>query len=168
MDTDTVLQYRHELEQLARRLCRNPHDAEDVTQNALMKAVNGLDGFRGEATVKTWLHRITTNECLMMRRKKIPGSLDEMSEAGAAPYEPADPSRAPDELALVSETQAEVLSALDVLPERYRNTVMLVDGCGMSYEDVAAATDTSVPAVRSTLYRARKALRQALSDVDFT
>ncbi len=168
MDTDTVLQYRHELEQLARRLCRNPHDAEDVTQNALMKAVTGLDGFRGEATVKTWLHRITTNECLMMRRKKTPGSLDQMSEAGTVPYEPPDPSRAPDELALVSETQAEVLSALDVLPGRYRNTVMLVDGCGMSYEDVAAATDSSVAAVRSTLYRARKALRQALADVDFT
>jgi RNA polymerase sigma factor (sigma-70 family) len=67
---------------------------------------------------------------------------------------------------MVSETQTEVLAALDLLPEKYRNTVMLVDGCGMSYEEVAGATDTSVAAVRSTLFRARKALRRHLAGVE--
>jgi RNA polymerase sigma-70 factor (ECF subfamily) len=166
VDEELVRQYRQELERLARRLCRNPHDAEDVTQNALLKAVKGFDDFRGESTVKTWLHRITTNECLMMRRKKTAGSLDELTDMGQSTYEPEDPSRAPDELAMVSETQTEVLAALDLLPEKYRNTVMLVDGCGMSYEEVAGATDTSVAAVRSTLFRARKALRRHLAGVE--
>jgi RNA polymerase sigma-70 factor (ECF subfamily) len=147
-------------------MCRNPHDAEDVTQNALMKAVKGFDDFRGESTVKTWLHRITTNECLMMRRKKTPGSLDQLTEMSESAYEPEDPSRSPDELAMVSETQTEVLAALDLLPEKYRNTVMLVDGCGMSYDEVAQATDTSVAAVRSTLFRARKSLREHLAEIE--
>jgi RNA polymerase sigma-70 factor (ECF subfamily) len=128
-----------------------------------MKAVKGFDDFRGESTVRTWLHRITTNECLMMRRKKTPGSLDQLSEMNESAYEPEDPSRAPEELAMVSETQTEVLAALDLLPEHYRNTVMLVDGCGMSYDEVARTTQTSVAAVRSTLFRARKALRQQLA-----
>lgn len=166
VNEEFVRQYRHELERLAQRLCRNPHDAEDVTQNALMKAVKGFEDFRGESTVKTWLHRITTNECLMLRRKKSAGSLDELSETTGAPFEPPDPSRPPDELAMVSETQTEVLAALEQLPERHRNTVMLVDGCGMSYEEAAAATDTTVAAIRSTLFRARKALREHLAEIE--
>lgn len=160
-------QYQDELGRLANRMCRNPHDAEDVTQNALMKAVKGFDDFRGESSVKTWLHRITTNECLMLRRKRTTGSLDELSEREGRGFEPAEPSRSPDELAMVSETQREVLTALEALPERYRNVVMLVDGCGMSYQEVADASNTSVASVRSTLFRARKAMRSQLESVEF-
>ncbi len=166
VDDAIVWQYRQELEQLASRLCGNPHDAEDVAQNALLKAVRGYEDFRGESTVRTWLHRIATNECLMMRRKKTPGSLDAMTQAGAASaYEPEDSARTPEELALVSEAQAEVLSALELLPPHHRTMVMLVDGCGMSYSDAAAATDTTVAAVRSNLFRARRTLRAHLADV---
>ena len=54
---------------LARQLCQHREDAEDVTQASLLKAAQRLDGFRGEASLRTWLHRITVNECLMIRRR---------------------------------------------------------------------------------------------------
>jgi RNA polymerase sigma-70 factor (ECF subfamily) len=161
VDSDVILEYRRQLERLAQRLCGDPHDAEDVAQSALMKAVQGRGDFRGEATVMTWLHRIASNECLMLRRRKRPGSLDALMETGG--YEEGASGATPEELAMVSETQAEVLSALQALPEHHRNVVMLVDGCGMSYAEVAQLLGTTTAAVRSTLFRARKTLRAHLT-----
>ena len=118
----------------------------------------------------TWLHRIATNECLMMQRRKQPGSLDEMMESdrAAEAHARSGTSRAPEELALVSETQGEVLSALERLPENQRNAVMLVDGCGMTYADAAEALGTTAAAVRSTLFRARRTLREDLAEIERT
>jgi RNA polymerase sigma-70 factor, ECF subfamily len=157
VEPDLILEYRLQLERLARRLCGDPHDAEDVAQSALMKAVQARSEFRGEATVMTWLHRIATNECLMMRRRKRPGSLDALVESGG--FAESAGGAGPEELALVSETQAEVLSALQLLPEPHRNAIMMVDGCGMSYAEASAMLGTTTAALRSTLFRARKQLR---------
>lgn len=164
VESDIILEYRRELERLARRLCGDPHDAEDVAQSALMKAMQGREGFRGEATVMTWLHRIATNECLMMRRRHRPGSLDALLEAGVFSDSPSDVTAGPEELALVSETQAEVLHVLQQLPEAHRSVVMLVDGCGMSYEEAAGVLGSTTAAVRSTLFRARRNLRAHLEE----
>ncbi len=162
VDPQAILEYRRQLERLANRLCGDPLDAEDVAQSTLMKAVQARSEFRGEATVMTWLHRIATNECLMMRRRKRPGSLDALMETSG--FEVGSGQGAgPEELAMVSETQTEVLAALQQLPEPHRNAVMLVDGCGMSYDEAAALLGTTTAAVRSTLFRARRNLRSYLS-----
>ncbi len=71
------------------QLCRHRQDAENVTHSALLKAARHVDGFRWEASLRTWLHRIATIECRMLRRRKVPASLDQLLEdAATAPGEP--------------------------------------------------------------------------------
>jgi RNA polymerase sigma factor (sigma-70 family) len=90
---EAVWAYQADVGRLARHLCRHPQDAEDVAQSALLKAVQHLDGFRAEASLRTWLHRVATNECRMLRRRKTPISLDTLLEEpdlGAGPKVGAD------------------------------------------------------------------------------
>lgn len=157
-------EYRADLEKLAHYLCRHSQDAEDVTHNALLKAAEKMEGFRGEASVRTWLHTIATNECRMLRRRKTPSSLDDMFESAALGQleRVADPID-PEEAALELETRREVLEAMRGLPDRYRCALLLKDGHDLSLEEVAKLMDTTVPSVKSVLYRARQALRDELT-----
>jgi RNA polymerase sigma-70 factor, ECF subfamily len=156
---DEVWAYRDDLERLARYLCRHREDAEDVAQNAMLKAAEKLDGFRAESTMRTWLHTITTNECRMLRRRKQASSLDDLLEQVAGSGVVGGEAVDPEELALELETRSELLRALEQLPEAYRVVLILKEGREMSLEEVAAALDTTIPAIKSLLYRARKALR---------
>ena len=160
MSTD-VWVYRDDLERLARYLCRDPDDAEDVTHSALLKAAQKLDTFRGESSVRTWLHTIATNECRMLRRRKQPTSLDgyfdTALEDGLSATEPD-----PEEVALELEARQEVLAGLEKLPADYRCALLLKDGQGLSVAEVARMMDVSDASLRSTLYRARRMLRETL------
>lgn len=161
---EAVWAYREDLGRLARQLCRHPQDAEDVAQSALLKAVQHLDGFRAEASLRTWLHRVATNECRMLRRRKTPVSLDALLEEpglGAGPQVLADRFD-PQEAAVEAERRAAVLRSLETLPARYRTVVLMKDGRGLSAEAIAKATGTTVSAVRSRLHRARSLLREDL------
>lgn len=163
-DPVDVWDYRGDLERLANYLCRHPEDAEDVAHNALMKASEKLEGFRGEASVRTWLHTITTNECRMMRRRKGPTSLDDLLDRAAlTDRELGGAAVGPEELAMELETRREVLEAIEGLPDRHRCAVLLKDGRGLSLEEVADVMGTSVPSVKSILYRARESLRRQLA-----
>ena len=162
-----VWRYRDDVWRLARQLCRHREDAEDVTHSALLKAAEHLDGFRWEASLRTWLHRIATNECRMLRRRKVPLSLEALLEDAATaehrPPEPAAGEPGPEEAALEAETRRSVLAALAGLPDHYRTALLLKDGLGLRAEDVAQAMGVSVPAARSILHRARSALRERLA-----
>jgi RNA polymerase sigma-70 factor, ECF subfamily len=164
---DAVWRYREDVWRLASQLCQHREDAEDVTQSALLKAAEHLDGFRWEASLRTWLHRIATNECRMLRRRKAPLSLDELLEQAATaaqlPGEPPARESGPEEAAVEAETRRAVVAALAALPDRYRTAVLLKDGLGMSAERVAAVMGVTVPAARSVLHRARSALRENLA-----
>lgn len=163
---EAVWAYREDLGRLARHLCRHQQDAEDVAQSALLKAVQHLDGFRAEASLRTWLHRVATNECRMLRRRKAPVSLDRLLEEQepelGGGLELAADLPDPQEAALEAERRAAVLRSLEALPARYRTVVLLKDGRGLSAEAVAEATGTTVSAVRSMLHRARSLLREDL------
>lgn len=158
-ETD-VWQYRQDLSTLALYLCRHPEDAEDVAHSALLKAAAAIEGFRGESSVRTWLHRIASNECRMLRRSKSPSSLDGLLEADLIDVEAAGLD--PEEIVIELETRREVLAALDEIPDRYRCALLLRDGQGLSMEELAEAMETTVPAAKSLLYRARTALRDRL------
>lgn len=163
---DAVWGYRDDVSRLARQLCRHREDAEDVAQSTLLKAVQHLDGFRWEASLRTWLHRIATNECRMLRRRKAPASLDEMLEALATgeglAAEPPDPGPGLEELVAEAEARRHVVEAVARMPERYRTALLLKDGLGMRAEELARVMGTSVPAVKAVLHRARRALRREL------
>lgn len=162
-----VWRYRDDVWRLASHLCRHPEDAEDVTHSALLKAAEHLEDFRLEASLRTWLHRIATNECRMLRRRRTPLSLDAMLEdavaAGRRPTEPAAGDLGPEEAALEAETRRRVLAALAGLPDHYRAALLLKDGLGLRAEGVAEAMGLTVPAVRSILHRARSQLRERLT-----
>jgi RNA polymerase sigma factor (sigma-70 family) len=115
-----VWRYRDDVWRLARQLCRHREDAEDVAHSALLKAAEHLDGFRWEASLRTWLHRIATNECRMLRRRKVPLSLEALLEDAATaehrPPEPAAGEPGPEEAAVEAETRRSVLAALQVYP----------------------------------------------------
>lgn len=156
---DDVWHYRDELESLARHLCRDRHDAEDVAHSALVKAAENIEGFRGEASVTTWLHTITLNECRMLRRKKRPESLAEVDDLPADLSEMTDPELRAEE----SELRVRVLAAVAELPERERCALLMKEGQDLSMAELSAALDVSVGAAKSLLYRARTQLRRRMA-----
>lgn len=151
---------------LARQLCRNPEDAQDVTQSALLKAAEHVDDFRGESTMRTWLHRITTNECRMLRRRIVARSLDDILEherlSAVLHLSPGESS--PEQLAeqhLFGET---VVRAVEHLPPRQQAAVILLEGAELDVPEVARRLGTSGSAVRSLLVRARRSIRAEVAE----
>ncbi|MFN2557046.1 MAG: RNA polymerase sigma factor [Nitriliruptorales bacterium] len=138
--------------------------AEDVVQDAMIDAYRGLTGFRGDASVATWLYRITLNRCLAERRRRKP----EIAEA-----EPIDLLRRwedPDysvDPALVAarRSRAETLRAvLDQLPETYRIALILHDAQGLSASELAEAMRVPLGTAKSYIRRGRMALVALLGE----
>jgi RNA polymerase sigma-70 factor (ECF subfamily) len=124
-------------------------DAEDAAQDAFMRALSRLESFRGSSAFRTWLHRVTVTTCLdHLRRKKPAVPLDDLVEV-------EEPPRTAPALRL------ELAEALDRLEPEERATLLLREVEGLSYQEIAAAQDCSVEAVRSRLYRARQHFRRA-------
>ncbi len=157
---DGVWAHADDVARLAWQLRRHREDAEDVAQSSLLKAAECIDGFRGEATMRTWLHRITTYECRMLRRRLLAGALDDILEhvptRATLPVSAVEAS--PDELAEERVLAATVLQTVSELPARQRNALILLEGAGLTIAEVARRLDTSVPAVRSLLVRARRTM----------
>lgn len=156
--------YADDLIKYAKYVCCTPENAEDVAQNTLLKAAEHIAQFRGESSIRTWLHTIATNECRMIQRRRQLESLDSVLDEVAAGKQPDRLSAEipdPEAMALEAETRREVVVALDRLPRRYREVLLLRDGCGLRSAEVADILDTTVPAVKSLLFRARRSLRES-------
>jgi len=151
----------------ALRLTRNPADAEDVVQEAYLRAYRGFSGFQEGTNLKAWMYRILTNTFINSYRKKqrepqtISGDdadewflYDKMGADGAEPSAEASAlEKVPDE---------DVRSALDALPEQFRMAVWLADVEGFSYKEIAEILDIPIGTVMSRLHRGRRALEKAL------
>lgn len=145
----------------ALRLTRDREDASDLSQEAIIRAYEAFDRFDGR-NFKAWILRILTNLYInryRQRQREAPtGSLD---EDGA--YEPvASEGSIPDRMALDEMVGAEVEEALSKVPADFRTAVILSDIEGMSYEEIAQATDVPIGTVRSRLARGRAILRREL------
>ncbi len=163
---EAVWQHADDIARLARQLCQHREDAEDVAQTSLLKAAQHIHGFRGEASVRTWLHRITADECRMLRRKLTPQSLDailERTALGAAGGRAAAEETSPEMLAEERALRYAVVAAVAMLPGRQRIALVLREGAQLSIEDVAERVGTTVPGVRSLLVRARRELRHRVT-----
>lgn len=158
---EAVWAYEADLERLARLLCRHREDAEDVAHAALVKAVEHLGGFRSEATLRTWLHRIASNECAMLRRRRPPASLDEITSSGRSAHgRGLAVTEDPEATALDAAERRAVLGAVGRLPPRERLVLLLTVGERLPADEVARRAGLSVPAVRALLYRARRRVRE--------
>src|SRR5947208_4165297 len=165
---ELVRRYDRNVFRIAQHITQNREDAEDVVQDAFLKAYNNLAQFQGQSKFYTWLVRIAVNEALMKLRRRRPErtiSLDEevKTEDDSVPREVADWSPNPEQ----QYTQAELRDILDRtihgLPATFRTVFVLRDVEGLSTEETAEALDLSVPAVTSRLLRARLKLRERLS-----
>lgn len=137
---------------------RDHHDAEDITQEALLAAWQHLAGFRGDCEFGTWLHPIVTRLALSKARRRLPAmSLEQVDSAAAAD---TDPAMAAERAAAARSVHA----ALRTLPAPQRSAITLHHLDGQSYAQIAVMCRTTVPAVRSHLFRGRQALAAAVSN----
>jgi RNA polymerase sigma-70 factor (ECF subfamily) len=163
---DGIWRYGAEVRRLAGQLCQHREDAEDVAQSTLLKAATNIEGFRREASVRTWLHRIATNECRQLRRRRVPASLDQLLESSWLDQaSPMDHARVadPEEYAIEAELRQAVLIGLGALPPAERAVLLLRDGRGLRIREISELTSSTEVAVRSRVYRARRHLRQLLA-----
>jgi RNA polymerase sigma-70 factor (ECF subfamily) len=142
------------------RICGNPDDAFDLSQEVFLKAWRGMDGFRGEAETGTWLYRLTVNACTdFMRRKARRGvavSLDETEIP--LPDARFEPSAALERKELARELE----TALTHLSVEHRQIITLRETAGLSYGELAELLGIEEGTVKSRLARARLTLREIL------
>ena len=154
---------------VARRFLRSEEDARDAVQDAFVSAFRALDRFASHAQLSTWLHRIVVNACLMRLRAQrrrpeedIEEYLPRFAEDGHQ-IEPSEPWCETAETILErTELRGVVRSAIDALPDTYREVVLLRDIEELSTEEAADVLGVTPNAVKIRLHRARQALRTLL------
>jgi RNA polymerase sigma-70 factor (ECF subfamily) len=141
---------------LALRFLADPQKAEDATHDVFLKAFRKMDQFRGEASWRTWLYRITINHCRNLQQTWNERHM--FSNADEAIWESA-PARTDSPLRVLEtkELGERIQTALDGLPQEYRLLLLLVADEQLSYEEVGQLTEQTADAVRGKLHRARKA-----------
>src|ERR671925_2141390 len=165
---ELVKRYDRNVFRIAQHITQNREDAEDVVQDAFLKAYSNLGQFQGQSKFYTWLVRIAVNEALMRLRRRRPErmvSLDEevKTEDDSLPREVADWSPNPEQQYTQAELRDILTRTTQGLPPSFRTVFVLRDVEGLSTEETADALDLSIPAVKSRLLRARLQLRERLT-----
>ncbi len=166
--SELVKRYDRNVFRIAQHITHNEEDAQDVVQEAFLKAYQNLEQFQGNSKFYTWLVRIAVNEALMKLRRRRSDktvSLDEdvETEEGSMPREVADWSPNPEQLYGQSELGDILKKTIQGLPPGFRTVFVLRDVEGLSTEETAEMLGLSIPAVKSRLLRARLQLRERLS-----
>lgn len=161
-----VRKYQHKVVKLTARYV-NPADAQDVAQEAFIKAYRALSGFKGNSAFYTWLYRISINTAKnhLVARARRPASQDiDVADAEAYGHtERFSEQDTPEALLESEEIRDTVIHAIKTLPKDLRTAIMLRELDGMSYEDIAEAMECPVGTVRSRIFRARAAIEQEIS-----
>jgi RNA polymerase sigma-70 factor, ECF subfamily len=165
--------YSPRIFQLAMRHMKNREDAEEVTQDVLMKVYRKIGAFRGDAALSSWIYRITFNTAMSrLRTTKAARAADQERERALAAErdddrprasrQPADWSQLPDEEVLRAQLRAAVQTAISELPEIYRAPVVLRDIQGLSTEEASSRLNVKDQTLKSRLHRGRLMLRDKL------
>ncbi|MDH7489773.1 MAG: sigma-70 family RNA polymerase sigma factor [Anaerolineae bacterium] len=159
-----VLAYQSTMYNVAYRILGDPDAAADATQDAFVSAYKAIARFRG-GSFKAWLLRIVTNACydqLRVKQRRPTDSLDDMLVEPEHDATLRDDSESPEEFVLRQELGAAIQRGLSTLPPDQRITLVLSDIEGLSYDEIAEATQVSLGTVKSRLSRARSKLRDYL------
>lgn len=152
----------------ALRLTRDPERARDLTQESMLRAFRAFDTYQPGTNARAWLLKVVysvfVNQYHRERRTPATESIEALEmQHGFEPVAPATPS--PDPWQPEGWTEPVVREALDRLPDDFRTAVLLVDVEELSYEEAATVMDCPVGTVRSRLFRARRLLAAALTDL---
>jgi len=157
--------YTNQLLNHAFRILKNREDAEDALQDTYLKTYNSIKKFEGVSSFKTWLYKILTNACLDKLRKQkreTTTSLYTTDEDGEHEINVADETYSPEISAQKSAAYAALKKALDTLSEEHRIAIIMRDIDGLTYDEIAEATETNVGTVKSRINRARSQLKKIL------
>jgi RNA polymerase sigma-70 factor (ECF subfamily) len=165
---ELIRPYERRVYATAFAITRNETDAEDVAQEALLKAFKHLDQFRSEARFSTWLIQITVNEARMRKRKERSSMVEPIEdhqddEGNYTPRDFADWREIPSETLERKEIRQKLTEALSELGEKYREVFVLRDMQQLSIEQTAKMLNISTAAVKTRLLRARLMLRDLLA-----
>ncbi len=154
------------------RLTRNERDAEDLVQDAVMRAYRFFDKFERGTNFRAWLFKILTNTFINNYRRSVKErSLSDESERQSVEArffsaDTTDQASNPEDLILQRALSADVLVAIDTLPIDFRMVVILADLQEFSYKEIAGILDVPVGTVMSRLFRGRKALQKVLLEAE--
>lgn len=163
-----VGKYQRKLLRLVGRFVRDPAEAEDVTQEAFIKAYRALPNFRGESAFYTWLYRIGVNAAknwLVANGRRMPTVTDitnEESDGGIEDSAFLRDEETPDRVLQSKQIGTTLNAAMDALPEDLRTAISLREIDGLSYEEIAQVMDCPIGTVRSRIFRARDAIAARL------
>ena len=165
-DTDAfevlVAAYEKNVFNVALQMTGNREDAQDMTQEAFLKAYSSLSSFRGDSKFSSWLYRIVSNVCLDFKRRqgRRPSSslTVEDDEGENIQLDIADESQSPEALLERKMTREAVRAGLQQLPDEQRQILLLREIQGLSYEEIGEAMGLEAGTVKSRIFRARKKL----------
>jgi len=170
---ELVIKYQKRALNLAYRLLGNYEDAQDVTQDAFVKAFRSVKKFRGESSFYTWLYRIVVDFCYRKFRSKAyrekrrtislqkPIPTEEGEVARTIPSKEENPR----EILIDKEIQQAIQGAINSLEDKPRSVIILHDIEGFSYGEMAEILNCSIGTIRSRLHRAREMLRDKLKNL---
>lgn len=164
-----VLRYQHRVAALVSRFISDPHEVEDVCQDAFIKAYRALSTFRGDSAFYTWLYRIAVNTAKnhLVARNRRPPSKDVQLD------DPENPEtigllkeiETPEGSLMTEHLKAVIDQAIAELPEELRTAFTLREFSGLSYEDITEIMDCPVGTVRSRIFRAREAIDSRIREL---
>lgn len=165
-----VLKYQRKIMRLLSRLIHDPAEAEDVAQDAFIKAYRAIPQFRGESAFYTWLYRIAVNTAknhLVARRRRPSGSAQHENDDGETFDETDNLSdiNTPEAAFASREIADTVNRAIEALPEELRTAIVLREIEGLSYEEIAQSMGCPIGTVRSRIFRAREAIASRLRPI---
>lgn len=167
---ETLLKkYRNLVYHVMFKMVRNPQEAEDLCQEAFIKAFNALSSFNEEFAFSTWLMKIATNNCIdyLRKRKLRTYSIDEplQYKDEQVQVELPDHDPTPDKQLLNEERRKLINQAIQSLPPRYRHVIILRHQEEKSYEDIAEILKLPLGTVKARIFRAREMLNKKIRDI---
>jgi RNA polymerase sigma factor (sigma-70 family) len=160
--------YKSSVYNLVFRMVKNVQDAEDLTQEAFIKAFNSLASFNEEYAFSTWLYKIATNNCIdyFRKRKLQMYSLDKpiQYKDSELQHEIPDPDFNAEKTILTSERNRLIREAIETLPKKYYIAIILRHTEEKSYEEIAAILKLPLGTVKARIFRAREMLNKALKE----